>query len=376
MRAASITFREYEEKVQDTDRLPRLDLNPVLFGLYGEVGSIMTTAKKFYREKDVFIGYQSTIEEEFGDVLWYFAALCRRLSIAIDDLFGSAVGNGHYVQSVAATDLIRGPVARVAVASINPDLESTLLELGQITASLLSVSADTPDLQARLLAFAGAYIRAICAAEVSFAEVIRRNIAKARGRFLEPVRANLPTFDHLFPADERLPSDFAISVVQRTNGQSYLRWNEVFIGDPLTDNIADPDGYRFHDVFHFAHAAILNWSPVFRALVKRKRRSDPQVDETQDGGRAIVVEEGLTAWIFSRAKNLDFFSERESLPFDLLKTVQQFVAGYEVDQCPLKLWETAILKGYAVFRQVRDAGGGTVIGDRNARTIRFRPLEE
>ena len=72
----------------------------------------------------------------------------------------------------------------------------------------------------------------------------------------------------------------------------------------------------------------------------------------------------------------DFFAERESLPFDLLKTVQQFVAGYEVDQCPLKLWETAVLKGYEVFRQVRDAGGGTVIADRNARTVRFKPLTE
>ena len=30
------------------------------------------------------------------------------------------------------------------------------------------------------------------------------------------------------------------------------------------------------------------------------------MDEAQDGGRAIVVEEGLTAWIFSRAKELNF----------------------------------------------------------------------
>jgi len=27
-----------------------------------------------------------------------------------------------------------------------------------------------------------------------------------------------------------------------------------------------------------------------------------------------------------------------------------------------------------VFRQVRDNGGGVVIGDRNARTIEYRPL--
>jgi hypothetical protein len=65
--------------------------------------------------------------------------------------------------------------------------------------------------------------------------------------------------------------------------------NGVFIGDPLTDNILDRDGYRFHDVFHFAHASILHWSPTFRALIKHKRKSDPVVDEAQDSGRAIVV---------------------------------------------------------------------------------------
>jgi hypothetical protein len=148
--------------------------------------------------------------------------------------------------------------------------------------------------------------------------------------------------------------------------------NGVFIGDPLTDNIADRDGYRFHDVFHFAHAAILNWSPVFRALLKRKRKSDPNTDEQQDGGRAIVVEEGLTAWIFSHAKEQKFFSETQALPFDLLKTVRQFVSGYEVEQCPLRLWEIAIVQGYEVFRQINDNSQGTIIADRRARTISYR----
>ena len=129
-------------------------------------------------------------------------------------------------------------------------------------------------------------------------------------------------------------------------------------------------------MFHFAHAAILHWSPTFRALVKQKRKSDPQVDEAQDGGRAIVIEEGLTAWIFSRAKQLNFFEGQDSISFDLLKGVQQFVHGYEVEKCPLKLWERAILDGYKVFRQVRDRNGGIVVGDREARTITYRSIDE
>jgi hypothetical protein len=40
---------------------------------------------------------------------------------------------------------------------------------------------------------------------------------------------------------------------------------------------------------------------------------------------------------------LNFFEGQESVSFDVLKTVSQFVSGYEVDACPLKLWEDAIL---------------------------------
>jgi hypothetical protein len=142
----------------------------------------------------------------------------------------------------------------------------------------------------------------------------------------------------------------------------------------LTDNIRDPDGYRFHDTFHLANAAILHWSPVFRALIKQKRKSKPKIEEAQDSGRAIVVEEGLTALIFSRAKELDYFENHGQVSFDLLKTVQQFVAGYEVQDCPLSLWEVAILRGYDVFRQVKKNHGGIILGDRAKRSIEYAPL--
>ena len=99
------------------------------------------------------------------------------------------------------------------------------------------------------------------------------------------------------------------------------------------------------------------------------------MDEAQDGGRAIVVEEGLTAWVFARAKELNYFEAQKSVSLDLLKTVQQFVVGYEVEACPLSLWEIAILRGYDVFRQVRSNNGGVIIGDRTKRTIEYAPLK-
>ena len=59
----------------------------------------------------------------------------------------------------------------------------------------------------------------------------------------------------------------------------------------------------------------------------------------------------------------------------MLKTIQEFVSGYEVEACPLKLWEDAILQGYEVFRNVRANNGGIVIGDRENRRVTYKPLK-
>jgi hypothetical protein len=247
--------------------------------------------------------------------------------------------------------------------------------LGDSAAAMLSLAKDRRSAKKLLTSFVGRYLQALQASGMSFAEIVHNNAVKTRGRFLEPDPAELPTFDSDFEAEERIPSHFEIRVSQRKSGKSYLQWNGVFLGDPLTDNIADQDGYRFHDVFHLAHAAVLHWSPVFRALIKHKRKSDRKYDETEDGGRAIVVEEGLTAWIFSQAKHVGFFAGTNAVSFDLLKAIQRFVAGYEVERCPLKLWEHSILQGYRAFLQLRENNGGVLIGDRDSRKLTYKPLD-
>ena len=372
---ASMLLCDYMRQIEPTDRLPQGNLQPVLMGLFGEVGSIMATAKKYHREKAAYAGYQQAVEEEFGDALWYFTTLCRRLGIGVDTILSEAADQDGYSKVVAASDLLDGPVSHISSISKLSDLDKTLLNLGEATAALLSIKSLDERTRDSLRTFSDCYLHALQAARVSFSKVACTNIEKACGRFREPDMSALPTFDSSFPNEERLPPYFEIKITQRKSGQSYLQWNDVFIGDPLTDNIADQDGYRFHDVFHFAHAAILHWSPTFRALIKHKRKSDSRVDEVQDGGRARVVEEGLTAWIFSCAKNLNFFHDQNTVSFDLLKTVQQFVQGYEVENCPLKLWERAILEGYEIFRLVRDNNGGIVIGNRETRTIEYKSID-
>ena len=108
-------------------------------------------------------------------------------------------------------------------------------------------------------------------------------------------------------------------------------------------------------MFHYAYCAVLTWSPVVRSLLRLKRKSQPFVDEVEDGARATLIEEGIASWIFGQGKRLDFFANMKSgdLSFDILKTVRQFVAGYESEQCPLWLWEDAILQGFAAFRFLR-----------------------
>ena len=347
----------YERSVVETDQFSPEDIMPILMGLYGEIGSIMSASKKKKREGTGYANYEDSMKEEFGDVLWYFSAICRRMGVSLESVFRHAI-----IEVYART--------KDAQTCNNDVLDSVLIDLGCLSAGFLKQHRDSIEFKAGFVDFACTYIQATRATKISVIDIINKNLSKVQGLFLLP--PELPDFDADFLEEEQLPREFEIHFTQRNSGQCYLKWNGVFIGSPLTDNIGKSDGYRFHDVFHLAHAAILHWSPTFRALIKQKRKSDPKIDEAQDGGRAIVVEEGLTAWLFSYSKNLEYFTDHDSVSFEVLKTIQNFVKGYEVAECPLKLWEKAIIQGYSVFRKVKENGGGIVLGNRDKRTISYK----
>ena len=360
-------LRHYELAIEETDRFTKDQITPILMGLYGEVGSIMATSKKYHREKKAYAGYRSAVEEEFGDAFWYFSALCRRLSIDIENTF----------EIICNTWQLENHASEIAAGSKSSDpekLDIVLIDLGYAVAQLLKKEKNLEVLRKNILIFAGVYYNALKLTGLDFQNVVKGNLAKTLGRFTIPELRNLEDFDVSYPEDEQLPRYFEIHIIQRKSGQSYLKWHDVFIGDPLSDNISKPDGFRFHDVFHMAHAAVLHWSPTFRALIKRKRKSNPATDMEQDGGRAVVVEEGLTAWLFSYAQELNNFDGHNGVSFDVLKIIQKFIRGYEVERCPLKLWEDAIIQGYEVFRQVKKHNGGIIIGDRTNRKISYRPI--
>jgi hypothetical protein len=143
----------------------------------------------------------------------------------------------------------------------------------------------------------------------------------------------------------------------------------VQVGDKLRDNSYDDDGYRFHDVFHLAHAAKLGWSPTLRRLLKRKRKSVPQVDEVEDGGRAGAIDEAIVAFVFDYARTHRFLEDVDAVDYSLLRTIKSLVSQLEVSvRSPLE-WEQAILAGYKVWRGVREQGRGRIRVDLGSRLL-------
>jgi NTP pyrophosphatase (non-canonical NTP hydrolase) len=284
----AILLQEYERLIIETDRFSVEDINPIRLGLYGEVGSIMAASKKFRREKKAYPTYKDAVEEEFGDALWYFSALCKRVNIELAGVFDAAFHEIGF-KLLSANEQENSQKAQFIASTQVESLDSALIELGSMAAQLLKTKTDSVNIRDELVQFARLYLKAMQSIGLSFAKIIKSNLIKTQGRFTVPDKDSLPDFDAKFPEEEQLPRYFEIHITQLKSGQSFLRWNGVFIGSPLTDNIRNPDGYRFHDVFHLSHAAILHWSPTFRRLIKQKRKSNPDFDEAQDSGRAIVV---------------------------------------------------------------------------------------
>lgn len=359
---------DYEKKIEQTDKLGEDAYDLITFGLFGEVGSVLAVSKKAKRDEESFDRDQSLVEE-LGDVLWYFARLCNRKGFSINTVVAPSIMGKSY--QIAPTSIVNHPLALIP-ASADIDLVAASKELGRNAALVMCSDKDSVSLEL-LSGFFISYITLMSVSDICFSSVVDFNLNKTLSRFSSLESMSLPEFDLDEHEDEQLPRRFQIEISQRPNGKTYMKMNGVFLGDPLTDNIKVGDGYRFHDVFHMAYAAILHWSPVFRALLKHKRKSNPGVDETQDSGRAIVIEEGLSAWIFSIAKERNYFEGHEKISFDVLKTVKQFVKGYEVEACPYKLFEKAILDGYNVFREVKKFKRGVIVGDRDARTLTFTP---
>lgn len=211
---------------------------------------------------------------------------------------------------------------------------------------------------------------------LSLGDVAKKNLEKTRARWLQPER-RAPLFDADREPSEQLPRRFEYRYEYRdVDGKRkvvLVDQDGTLVGDALTDNAYGDDGYRFHDIVHLAHAVVLGWSPVLRKLLKRKRKSNDDVDhadEVEDGARAQIMEELVAAAAWDYATRHDAMAV-EHVDWDLLRLIKRVTSHLEVRVRSEAEWEEALLLAFRVWRQVRDCDGGTLRGNLVARTLEF-----
>jgi NTP pyrophosphatase (non-canonical NTP hydrolase) len=205
-------------------------------------------------------------------------------------------------------------------------------------------------------------------------DVAKYNLEKIRDRFLVDNEETYKDFDKDFPPNEKFPGEFEIefvSFVEANKNKLKIidKRNDTMIGDPLTDNTYEEDGYRFHDIFHYGYLAVLGWSPVLRKLLQVKRKSDPTVDENEDGARSQITEELVSLFIYHHALEHSLLQYGTSVDSGVIKQVQNLVKNTEVKDCSGKQWERAILNSYDIFNKLRKNNGGRVLVSRKNRSL-------
>jgi NTP pyrophosphatase (non-canonical NTP hydrolase) len=350
----------------------------LLLGLFGEIGSLLSELKKKQRDRSAYRAYGSSSLEETGDVFWYLANVVDHCGLALTALATLPHADGTANASVVHIQDLQPQPALFQEPASPSYVQSSLLELAGAVGTLVARARTLiPDetLAGDLSRIFVKFVSATADAQISLAEAAQANLDKVLARW--PLR---PAWGLLLDADyersEQLPRVMRVRFEERRVGTKlyvFQSMNGVNIGDRLTDNRADEDDYRFHDVFHLAFAAILGWSPVLRSVLKVKRKSRPEIDEQQDGARAAITEEGIANWIFAHGLRHEAFEHVDSLDFALLKTIGQMVKNYEVEIRPPWMWERAILEGFRIFRLLRAHRGGLVVADLEERRLLFEP---
>lgn len=329
-----------------------------ILGVLGELGSLATVIKKRLRDADAYAGAIDDLAEECGDVLWYVAAIASHYGLDLS----RAIENSHFKEPVGGENGHLWSLIEV------------VMNLNSVIAAHDEFFTVTPeDLEEPLGETMLMLLHAIKREGLSLDKILVNNLQKTKGLFAD-VEGPAPHRDAGYEPYEQLPREAVIQFLQRPRGavpEVLLRMSGLTIGDRLTDNSIDPDGYRFHDALHLAYVAVLGWSPVMRALLRLKRKGNSAVDEQQDGARAIIIEEAITQQIFNHARDHKLFSGIDRLDYNLMKWVQKMVRGLEVASCSAAEWQRAILQGYGAFRALRDNSGGFLTLDAGHRELRF-----
>lgn len=422
---------DYNNYVLETDQYKlrsREDRrNIAIYGLVGEIGSLVSAVKKKLLAEDKDENWDlpnDEITEELGDVIWYCFSLAQiansapvniltndiailKKEIGSDDeratrikdvldpttreKFLAAAANFPRTQNMSFDDYqtlsfltarTSGKILLEVCLALIWQLGAELLRgtLPKIEITLNKNVADRPtniilgEIAWHLAAIASLY-------KLSLNEVVERNVKKLNFRKQTAFTA---LHDSDFPPKQQFPRLFRVQFASVGPAKLRMYLDGKRLGNDLTDNAHDDDGYRFHDILHLSLVAHLGWSPVMRALMNRKRRRDPKVDEVEDGARAQIVEELVIKAIHSEGDRLAneagrcptdgpsrFFPSRSQISFRFLKMIHGFVKDLEVEANTYWEWDNAILEGAEIFYHLRKEEQGTVTVDLTKRKLTF-----
>jgi NTP pyrophosphatase (non-canonical NTP hydrolase) len=250
-------------------------------------------------------------------------------------------------------------------------------EIGDLHATIkkLVLQKDHPNFRSELREELGDILwyltRLASVYEIGLEEIASENAQKAEALYSI---GEISNFDSTFSMGERLPRQFTVRFTEKrlkAGLRVRITIKDVAIGDALTDNAYEDDGYRYHDVFHLGFAAVLGWSPVIRSLLKRKRKSDRKIDEVEDGARALIVEEAISILLFNQGPERGWYRDDAAADIGLYKTIRQMVSGLEVRSCTAKQWMKAIRQGYSAFHLLQQNHGGDVLVDLDNQTLTY-----
>lgn len=282
----------------------------------------------------------------------------------------------EFQKAADATDVS----SRAPWVGLNQNLFGLIEKVGSISGSIKRRMRDKgsysiPTFRHDMERYAGEalwYLAAVCTHfQLDLESIAEKNLAENKKRWggHRDKQGNLfhGRDSDRYPPAERFPQKITLHFTnsEGPNKVSWLSVTEVVIdglrfGDPIDDNSRTEDGYRFHDVQHFAFVAFLDWSPVVRKLLKGKRKSDQKVDKYEDGARARDTEEAVSNFIHHEARHNNYFKGAKHLDSGFLAKIQALVIDLEVRDRTASEWEKCILAAYSVFRELWAHKGGYV----------------
>lgn len=427
---------EYDAFVQKTSQFadkPKDEQYAIaLYGLVGEIGSLVAAVKKKLLaeggEEASWNQPNEEIKEELGDALWYCFSLAHIINDGSFDILAAdietlrgEIGSGDERAGKIATSLdpdvraafleaaknfpppggyVFDDYQKLAFMTARTDgrvlLEVCLAVLWQLGAELLR--STLPDIERNLNRNVADRAANIVLGEITWHlsalaslynlslsdDVVVPNCTKVQ--FRSDRSDPTPLHDEGTDPKEQFPRAFDVAFVPVGPRKSRMYFEGWPLGNDLTDNFSSDDGYRFHDVIHLALIARLGWSPVMRGFMKRKRK-DERIDEIEDGGRAKVVEELVIKAIHSEGDRqakaagrcvlgnpTRLFPQRALINFKLLKTLRTYVDGLEVATNTFWEWEDAIFEGCEMFYNLTCEKQGTIHVDMENRRLTFSPV--